>query len=108
MVRIGLTLFCLMISFLASAQKIEYDTTFSSNGQKYRVQQIQLEKYMSLLRISKGPTAILADTLAYFPYLQVVDFNQDGLVDIRITYMGNVDSQSLYLFDNSRRNFHRV
>ncbi|HEX6333675.1 MAG TPA: hypothetical protein VFZ78_05585 [Flavisolibacter sp.] len=43
------------------------------------------------------------------PNFEFVDFNGDGLKDIRINYMTNVPAvQDMLFFDNSKRNFRRV
>lgn len=103
-----LTLFIIILPLFAMGQRIDYDSTFKSNGLEFRVQQIQLEKYMSLLKVKKANTVILSDTLDFFTDLQLIDFNRDKAIDIRINHMGNVDRQSLYLFNQLTSKFQKV
>ncbi|MBK6622611.1 MAG: hypothetical protein IPG32_17710 [Saprospirales bacterium] len=103
-----LILLVLAFPLLAMGQRISYDSTFQSNGLEFRVQQIQLEKYMSILKITNGERIVLEDTLDFFTDLQLIDFNDDKSIDIQIRFMGNVDTQSLYLFDFSKNRFQKV
>lgn len=63
---------------------------------------------MSILKITNGERIVLEDTLDFFTDLQLIDFNDDKSIDIQIRFMGNVDTQSLYLFDFSRNRFQKV
>lgn len=106
--RVILTSLILIIPIVTIGQRIDYDSTFSSNGQKFHVQLIQLKKYMTLLKIGKGKDIILTDTLNYTHQLDILDFNGDNGLDIMINFMGNVDYQSLFLLDKSKNRFKRI
>lgn len=105
---VQLELFILIFPLFAIGQGIDYDSTFQSNGMEFRVQQIQFEKYLSLLKVNKKNTVILSDTLDFITDLQLIDFNRDNAIDIRISYTGNVDRQSLYLFNQLIGKFQKV
>ncbi|HMS68347.1 MAG TPA: hypothetical protein PKD18_09420 [Saprospiraceae bacterium] len=104
----SMLLIFLIIPIVINGQRIDFDSTFISNGQKFRVQRIQLEKYMTELKIQKGKGTILTDTLDFSVHLEIVDFNGDIGLDIIINFMGNVDKQSLFLLDKSRNEFKKI
>lgn len=89
-------------------QEIDYDSTFKTNGQEFRVQRIQLDKYKTLLRIGRGQETILMDTMDFSHHLEIQDFNGDGDLDILVSFTGNIVIQSLFLFDQSGNKFQLV
>lgn len=102
------TLLILLIPIVTLGQRLDYDTTFTSNGQKFKVQRFQLDKYMTLLKVIKGRDVILSDTSEFSAQLDLIDFNGDDGLDIMINFMGNVDTQSLYLLDKTKNDFKKI
>jgi hypothetical protein len=101
-------LFILLIPIVTLGQRLDYDTTFTSNGQKFKVQRFQLEKYMTQLKVTKGKDVILIDTSEFSAELYLLDFNGDDGIDIMVNFMGNIDRQSLFLFDKGRNVFKKI
>jgi hypothetical protein len=106
--RVVQILLILLIPIVTLGQRLDYDTTFTSNGQKFKVQRFQLDKYMTLLKVKKGKDIILSDTSDFSAQLDLLDFNGDNELDIMINFMGNVDTQSLFLFDKVKNEFKKV
>jgi len=102
------TLLILFVPFVTLGQRLDYDTTFTSNGEKFKVQQFQLDKYMTLLKVTKNKEIILSDTSDFSAQLDILDFNGDGGLDIMINFMGNVDTQSLFLLDKGKNEFKKI
>ena len=63
---------------------------------------------MTLLKVIKGRDVILSDTSEFSAQLDLIDFNGDDGLDIMINFMGNVDTQSLYLLDKTKNDFKKI
>lgn len=102
------TLLILLIPIITLGQRLDYDTTFTSNGHRFHIQRFQLDKYMTLLKVTKGKDLILSDTSEFSTHLDLLDFNGDDGLDILINFMGNVDTQSLLLLEKEKNVFRKV
>lgn len=97
-----------VFAFNAQGQRIDYDTTFTTNGQEFRIQRSQLAKYFTSLTITKGKTIILTDTMEFSCQFDLIDFNDDKGVDLIVNFIGNVDTQALFLLDKPKNIFKKV
>ena len=107
--RVAQLLLLILISPLSTmGQMIKYDSSLVVAGKQFRIQHIQLPHCLTILRIANDQDAFLVDTLNDFTDFELVDFDGDKRVDIIMRFMGNVDTQSLYLFDAAKGMFRKV
>ncbi|WP_339699256.1 hypothetical protein [uncultured Roseivirga sp.] len=108
-ISILLILGCSPISLLA--QDFVWDTTFMVSGNRLEFNEEHYSPTHSFLKFSKNGSLIFLDSMDYTgPNVgrEFVDFNQDGYIDLKITWTYNTWRSWLYLFDSARMEFIRV
>lgn len=108
-VLILLILGCSPISLLA--QDFVWDTTFMVSGNRLEFNEEHYSPTHSFLKFSKNGSVISLDSMDYTGPSggrEFVDFNQDGYIDLKITWTYNTRRSWLYLFDSARMEFIRV
>ncbi len=90
------------------SQQIDFDSAFVSGGNKFRIQRFQLINSTTQLLVTNKGVVVLDDTLDFSVELRVIDFNRDSHADIIVNFMGNVDTQSLFMYSVSGGHFVKV
>jgi hypothetical protein len=101
-------LFIAILSFSATAQQLEFDSTFTTQKQTFNIKRYQLKGYRTVLTIATGAQNILSDTLDFTSDFLIKDFNGDDAIDLTVNFTGNTDTQSLYLLDIAHNEFRKV
>jgi hypothetical protein len=86
------------------------DTTYTINNRTFRISTTDLSVEFVLLVASHNSEPALTDTInsAGLANIEFPDFNSDGYLDIKLTYLGNSGINFLYLFDQTSSIFKNV
>jgi hypothetical protein len=90
-----------------SAQNHSSDTSFVINKQNFTIVTRDTPNDNVLLIVYCNSKTVSIDTINGAGLSNIVfpDFNKDGYIDIMLTYMGNISTYFLYLFDSTDNRF---
>ncbi|KOF03637.1 hypothetical protein OB69_04885 [Roseivirga seohaensis subsp. aquiponti] len=93
------------------AQDFVWDTTYMVSGNRLEFNEEHYSPTHSFLKFSKNGNVIFLDSMDYTGPSggrEFVDFNQDGYIDLKITWISQVAYSRLYLYDPESHNFRFV